>query len=110
MSLIICATYLTIRVPGKIPFVLYLMAAVTSLIGLVGLVTILPQGAVVWEDSVSFLGFLRGTCFSKYEARMVRSLSKVGIQIGPFGMASKSWMVSIVWNIVNYTINLLLTF
>lgn len=110
MSIIIFATYLTIRIPGKIPLALYLLLPTTSVIGFVVVVTILPQGTMVYEKSVSFLGFLRGTCFSRYEMRIFRSLNNVGIMVGPFGMLTKSLMLAIVWNIVYYTINLLLTF
>lgn len=111
MCIIILSNYLTIRLPSivRVAF-LYLTFPVTSMIGFVGLVTILPQAAMIWEDSSRFLKLLRGKCLSRYEMRLARSLRKVAINVGPFRPVTKVWMTSILWKIVNYTIDLLLTF
>lgn len=110
MSIITLANYLTIRLPRKVPLMLYVIFPATSLTGLVFVMTIVPQATQVFEKSEIFLGCLTGKCFLKYERRLLYSLNKVGIRIGPFGTASKSLMLAIAWNIVYYTINLLIAF
>lgn len=110
MCTLIFTNYMTIKFPGKLPLPLYLLGPGTSLAGFIVLLTLLPQATLVWESSKDFLGVLKVKCFSKYELRLFRSVSKVGVAIGPFGYATKSWMVAILWNIVNYSINFLLTF
>lgn len=110
MCIIIFVNYVTIKLPGSIPLALYWTYPLTSTVGICIVVTLLPQGASIWGGSLSFVRFLKGNCYSKYEVRLARSLTNVAINVGRFGKLQKSWNTSIVWNILNYTINLLLTF
>lgn len=110
VSVFIFANYGTIRLPGKLPLIAYWACPATSLIGIFALWTILPLAVMVWETSRSHLDYLRGRCYSKYEVRLLRSVRNVGFAIGPFGHATKSWMVAIMGNVVDYTTSALLTF
>lgn len=110
MCTLVFCNYATIRFPGRLPLSVFWLVPVTSSVGFILLMTILPPATQVWESSLKLLGVLKWRCFSKYELRVFRSVNAVGIAIGPFGHATQSWMVAILWNIVNYSINLLLTF
>ncbi|OXA41555.1 hypothetical protein Fcan01_23695 [Folsomia candida] len=70
---------------GRLPLYLYCLAPATSLIGLVALRTVLPEAAMVWESSLSFLKFCKGKCATQYEVRLLRSSAAVGIAIGSLG-------------------------
>lgn len=106
----IFTTFLAIRLPERVAWSIYWIFPMTSLVSLGVMINIWPETTSVYEESVSFLEYLRSRCYSKYERRLVRSLGRVGIIVGPFGKATKEWKTGVMWNILDYTINLLLTF
>lgn len=110
MCIIILATYVSIRLAGKVPLAVHCFFVVTSAAGFTAVGTILPRAVMVWEGSERLIKFLRGRCDTKFERRLVRPLSRVGIRVGPFETITKEWQGKIVSNIVDGTINLLLTF
>ncbi|OXA36608.1 hypothetical protein Fcan01_28626 [Folsomia candida] len=110
MSILTLTNYGTIRLFGKVPIFVYLAFPVISVIASTFIVTVLPQATEVNEVSLRYLGCLEGTCFKKYERRLFRSLKPIGIRCASFGTVTTDWMVTIIQNIVDYKINLLLTF
>lgn len=110
MCTLVFANYLTIRMPGRISWMIYWIAPGTSLAGFLLILMILPEASLVWDRSEILLGILKGRCYSKYAVRLCRSLAKVGMDVGPFGPFNKSWKALLVWNVANHSVNLLLTF
>lgn len=107
---LICTNYFTMKFPGRIPWIAYWIAPWTSIFGFSMMMMVLPEATMLWDRSVRFLGILKGRCYSKYEVRLCHSLAKVAMEVGPFGQFTKSWKMAIVWNIANYTMNVLLAF
>lgn len=100
---------MTIRLPGRVPMTMYFIAPATSMVSFFVLVILIPQMTILWEMSVICLRTLKGKCRTKYEIRLARPLRNVAISGGPVGPMTKSWKMAILENIVNYTIDLLLT-
>lgn len=110
VSILVLTNYGTIKLFGKVHILVYVAFPIISAIASTFLVTVLPQAAEVYEVSSTYLNQLRGSCFTKYERKLFRSLKPIGIRCASFGMVTTDWMVAIIQSMVDNTINLLLTF
>ncbi|OXA63920.1 hypothetical protein Fcan01_01219 [Folsomia candida] len=110
VGLVTLTNYGTVRLHDVLPLSLYFILPLTSFLGGVFVVVVLPLASKVYETASDFISFLRGRCISRYERRLFYSIKVIGIQSGPFHMLDKPSVVTISKSVVDYTIHLLLTF
>lgn len=111
-GLMILSSYGTIRMFHSAPGVLYPLMPGSGVLTLLFLVTLLPQGARTFENSVIFLHTVKRCLINKYgrkREKVSKSLRPVGIMCGPFGMIGRKWTLKMAQTIPDYTATLLLT-
>lgn len=109
VSFIILTIYGTIRLAGKISWVLYPIIP-TSCGMACFFLAIIPLAANVFEDSASYLKETGKGLSKKDERKVVRSLRPLAIEIGPFGRLDKALLPEVIKTIIDNTANLLVTF
>lgn len=110
LGTIIAANYGAPRLRNYLPPLVYAVFPVFSGIGILFMVTLLPQGAMVFDHAQDFIQVAKGRAERRYKKRVAASLTPIGIQCGSCGMVKGSWTFLILDIIANYTITMLLTF
>ncbi|OXA54124.1 hypothetical protein Fcan01_10259 [Folsomia candida] len=111
VSFIILGLYGTVRMRDRMPFLLYLLLPISSLMASSFVVFMIPEAAKVYEGSNLYLcktgkDLGRGT----WEKKVVRALRPVAVQIGPFGLVRNNLMKIVISVLTEHTSNLLITF
>lgn len=109
MGAVIGTNYGAIRLT-HLPPLMYAVFPVFSGIEFFFLVTLLPLGAKVFDKAVEFLRVAKGRARSGYGKKVTASLQPIGIRCGSCGMVNRSWTLTILDIIANYTITMLITF
>lgn len=110
VSLIVISTYGTIRMVGKMPWMVYPVIPATAVIAIVVAVTMASKGAKVFENSEKYLRQLSQNARSKYDRRLVKSLRPLDAKLGQFGRVDKGLCTEMVKYFTDYTTNLLITY
>lgn len=108
--LLLMCNFLTIRFYSKLYITHYLIFPITSGGAMIFNLVLLPQGAAVFELSNNYLRRLRGNVKSKFEKKTAGAIKPVFIQVLSFGVVRNSLKTTLMQNVVESTINLLMTF
>lgn len=107
---IILGTYGTIRMFGRISWIIYPVFPVCSLTIFVFFVTFVSKSAMIFECSNDYLRQLSQNVSSKHDRRLVKSFKPLRIQIGPFGRVDKGFCTEVLTYFTENTSSLLITF
>lgn len=107
---IIFSSYCTIRLINKINWVIYLYFPCTSILGLFFFLIILPLAANIYERSDKYLLAFGGTIRVKYHRKVYKSLKPIFLCVGPYAKIRRRLQTVIYKNIIEYTIDALLSF
>lgn len=111
VSFLIFGLFGSIRMLGRVEFVVYLIVPISTLIATFFLVMLLPEVAGVCEGGNEYLCKIRRKLGGmRWEKRIVRSLRPLGIRIGQFGLVRNNLMKTIVSAWAENTMSLLIMF
>lgn len=110
VSLMIVGAYGSIRMVGRMPWMLYPIVPVTMVISIGFGVTLATWGAKVLDNSETYLRQLSRKARGKYDRRVVKSLRPLRIAIGRFGRVDKELCTEIWERFTDYTSSLLITY
>lgn len=110
IAFIILTLYGSIRVVGKVSWILYPIAPIACFLGTLFLVTLLPYAARIFENSNTYLMRMSRNLSKKYDKRLVKSLRPLSICIGPFGKVDQDLLPTALKYLIDYTSSLLITF
>ncbi|OXA39325.1 hypothetical protein Fcan01_25913 [Folsomia candida] len=102
--------YGTIRMAGKLGFLLYLCLPTVALLSSMFIIVSIPHAASVVENSENFISSRANGKISKFERKTLKSVRCMGVQVGPYGYIIKDLKMIAFKYISENTINLLLTF
>lgn len=110
ISVIVLTYYGTIRMYGKVPWLVYITNPIIGTLATCFVVILIPQAANVVEFSETFLRKRMNLGnISKFERKTWKALRPLGIQVGAFGAVRKNLKPLAIKYIAENTITLLLT-
>lgn len=109
-ALFVVAAYSSIRMPGRVSWLIYPTAPFTALLNTLFDFTLIPFAAKVYEKSGVYLTRLRMKLVKMRDRKAAKAFTPLAIEVGPFGRVKHGLLPVILKSVADNTSDLLIMF